>query len=204
MTHDIRPGLAALTLLLATDDAGRRVDAQRLGPVMRAAGLAQLLHTGALHDAGDDVRAAGGRPAGPTAALLWGACRDGRSWRSAVGRDGRATVASAEDELSRAGLVTFSRHGIGPCRRTAAGVTAAGHTERELLGQRVSTLVRDPDCADPVSVLALGLHAMGIAHTVAVELPTMTRPTEQRLAACWPGPAQGVRRAARDRRITIM
>lgn len=197
-------GLAALGLLTALDPSGRHVDAQRLAPVTRAAGLAGLLADGVLVDDGSRARSTGARPAEGTRAMLWDACRGGVSWRSAVGSDTRRTIKVAQEELESAGLARFARTGIGPFGTTSASITAAGQAAREQLQHRLGALALEPGCDDPLGALVLGLREMGLVGKAGVPIPPVTTVTAQRLEWCWPGPAQGVRRAALDRRIVIV
>lgn len=89
-------------LLIAYDPrSGRRPDIQRLGPILRGVGLADLLETGAVADQGDSVQALGDAPASPPMLTLWTDCRNGTSWNAAVSRNGRIESWAAEDPPSQ-------------------------------------------------------------------------------------------------------
>lgn len=140
---------SALTTLLLTDPGnGRRQPVQRIGPVVRAAGMDELVRLGVV----DSNSAAPqlSSPA-PQPATAFGATLSGHpSWRASVGKQGRDTVNAALDELAAAGLIQHTSGGF--LRPSHTRLTPAGH---QLRSSVIDSWVKGSDDAADTHLQAL-------------------------------------------------
>ncbi|MBC9958018.1 GPP34 family phosphoprotein [Yimella sp. cx-51] len=182
---------AVATLLLTNPSDGRRQDVQRIGPIVRAFGLDELVREGAVEPYGEEVVVNG--PVPPPATWFAATLGDRPSWRAAVGKKGRETLDAALEELVAAGAIVHSKGGF--LRPSHTSLTPQGRAERDAILQRWQSGPADDGAANQQQLLA--------------EAKMLDRVTDGRIGVAAKSRLaepvrEALKRAVLDRRIAMM